>query len=126
MGHGLTATDIVLIIGAIGTVITSTIAALKANKIDKQQGIVDTKLTVTNNKLNLVTDTQSANTTKLDEIHEKVNGNLTDAKKDCDYQIRILEKLRAIYPIDVEDATKQVNSELADIGNRRSSDKIKV
>lgn len=123
MPHGLTATDIVIIIGAITTAITSTIAALKANKVDKKQDIADTKLTATNNKLNLVTDVSQTNTQKLDEIHDKVNGNLSESKKDCDYQLRILDKLRSIYPIDVEEARRQVDVELADIGNRRKDDK---
>lgn len=119
MEHGYSATDIVLIIGAIGTLLTSTIAAWKANKSSN-------KLNVVNDKMSVVQDSQVTTTNKLNDIHDQVNGNLDAAKKQAEYHAQLVEKLRTtVDPSTFALAKVAVDDEMAKVGARRAEDKIK-
>lgn len=119
MEHGYSATDIVLIIGAIGTLLTSTIAAWKSNKSSN-------KLNAVNDKINVVQDSQVTTTNKLNDIHDQVNGNLDAAKQQADYHAKLVEQLKGmIDPTMFAVAKVSVDEEMAKVGTRRAEDKIK-
>lgn len=113
---GYSATDIVIIITAIGTAVTSAIAAWKSTKVDN-------KMDASKEELGRVSNIADVNFSKLLTIDTSINGSLKKNKHECDMLQRLNQEFIAQLEPDVVDKIrKKVNKEMAEIGGRRSTD----